>query len=387
MCRCCSLAARRSAEAAHATEAPAAAPPAPEPVFAVGARVEAQFEGGDEWYAGVIEAVDGDTYNILYDDGDREIGIAAAFMRMEGSTESSADDAPATDAPITDVAPVETAPTETAPPPPPVETAPPPPPVETAPVPPAVKTRAAPATGRASASNLAKACRRGDVDSVQSLLDRDAPVGETLLHDVCGLADVDAAVSIARLIIAKDKGAAARLDRVGRPPLFGAVHCPALFDLLFEAWPAGATTTDTRGFTALHAAAATGTSDIVAFLTECGARIDARDDRGRVPLWHAAANGHVDVVKSLCSRTRRLSSAENPLEVAIARRHYDVARVLLDAGAPVSNRVVELARTGPLRNAVLARRKRDDERKRSRVAPVVATKAVLSDYSHRLNVG
>ena len=34
-----------------------------------------------------------------------------------------------------------------------------------------------------------------------------------------------------------------------------------------------------------------------------------------------------------------------------------------------------------------SRRKRDDERKRSRLAPVVATKAVLSDYSHRLNVG
>ena len=65
-----------------------------------------RFEGGDEWYAGVVEAVDGDTYNVLYDDGDREIGIAAAFMRKEGSTESSADDAPS-DAP--DPAPVETA--------------------------------------------------------------------------------------------------------------------------------------------------------------------------------------------------------------------------------------------------------------------------------------
>ena len=362
---------------------PAAPAPAPEPLFAVGARVEAQFEGGDEWYAGVVEAVDGDTYNVLYDDGDREIGIAAAFMRKEGSTESSADDAPATDALITDAAPVETAP---APPPvepmpAPAEPTPPPPPVETAP------RRTKPATGRASASNLAKACRRGDLKAVESLLERGAPVGDTLLHEVCGLDDVDAAVSIARLIIAADKGAAARLDRVGRPALFGAVHCPALFDLLFEAWPAGATTTDTRGFTALSAAAAAGSSDIVDFLTECGARIDARDDRGRVPLWHAAANGHVDVVKSLCSRTRRLSSAENPLEVAISRRHYEVARVLLDAGAPISNRVVELARTGPLRSAVLARRKRDDERKRSRVAPVVATKPVLGDYTHRLNVG
>ena len=156
--------------------------------------------------------------------------------------------------------------------------------------------------------------------------------------------------------------------------------------MIFEAYPAGATTTDTRGFTALHAAAAAGT-DVVQFLVECGARIDARDDRGRVPLWHAAANGHVAVVRALCTRTGRLSSAENPLEVAISRRHYDVARVLLDAGAPVSNRVVELARTGPLRSAVLARRKRDDERKRSRVAPVVATKAVLGEFSHRLNVG
>uniref|UniRef100_A0A7S3ZUX3 Tudor domain-containing protein n=1 Tax=Pelagomonas calceolata TaxID=35677 RepID=A0A7S3ZUX3_9STRA len=364
------------------TEAPPtpAAPPAPEPLFAVGARIEAQFEGGDEWYAGVVEAVDGDTFNVLYDDGDREIGIAAAFMRMEGSTESSADDAPATDALITDVAPVETAPAppaEATPPKPPAETAPPPPPVETAP--PRTKT----ATGRASASNLAKACRRGDAKAVENLLERGAPVGDTLLHEVCGLDDVDAAVSIARLIIAKDKTAAARLDRVGRPPLFGAVHCSALFDLIFEAWPAGATTTDTRGFTALHAAAAAGT-DVVEFMVESGARIDARDDRGRVPLWHAAANGHVNVVKSLCSRTGRLSSAENPLEVAISRRHYDVARVLLDAGAPVSNRVVELARTGPLRNAVLARRKSDDERKRARVAPVVATKAELRDFSHRL---
>ena len=61
--------------------------------------------------------------------------------------------------------------------------------------------------------------------------------------------------------------------------------------------------------------------------------------------------------------------------------------MLLDAGAPVSNRVVELARTGPLRSAVLARRKWDDGRKRSRVAPVVATKPVLGDWSHRLNVG
>jgi hypothetical protein len=118
-------------------------------------------------------------------------------------------------------------------------------------------------------------------------------------------------------------------------------------------------------------------------LIERGARIDARDDRGRVAFWHAAANGHVAVVRALVAAGARTKVfAENPLEVAVSRRYYDVARVLLDAGAPLSNRVVELARTGPLRSAVLTRRKRDDERKLARLA--VADKAELRDYSYRL---
>jgi len=373
------------------TEAPPTpAAPAPErsPLFAVGVRVQARFMGGDEWYAGVVEAVHEEgAYDVAYDDGDYEKGVDAALVQKEVPAESSADDphAPARDAPISDAAPVETAPAPLA--------------IKTAPAPPPVKPCAVP-IGRATANNLAKACVRGDADAVESLLNRGAPVGETLLHDVCGLADADAAVSIAKLILAADNGAAARLDRVGRPPLFGAisrptstggrgqirdpaVHCPALFDLLLEAWPAGATTTDTRGFTALHAAAAAGTSTVVDCLIERGARIDARDDRGRVAFWHAAANGHVAVVRALVAAGARTKVfAENPLEVAVSRRYYDVARVLLDAGAPLSNRVVELARTGPLRSAVLTRRKRDDERKLARLA--VADKAELRDYSYRL---
>ena len=357
------------------TEAPPT-PDAPErsPLFAVGARVEARFEGGDKWYAGVVEAVHEGTYeavpegayDVAYDDGDCEKHIGAALVRKEGSAESSADDphAPATDAPISDTAPVETAPAPLA--------------IEMPPAPPPVKARAVP-MGRATANNLAKACRRSDTKAVESLLDRGAPVGETLLHDVCGLAN---AVSIARLLVAADNGAAARLDSRGRPPLFGAVHCPDLFSCLLESFPAGATNSDTRGLTALHAAAAAGTSTVVECLIERGARIDARDDRGRVALWHAAANGHVAVVRALSARTKLFSGAENPLEAAIGRRHYDVARVLLDAGASLSNRVVELARTGPLRSAVLARRKRDDERKLARVA--VADKTELCGYSHRL---
>ena len=71
------------------TEAPPTpAAPAPEPLFAVGARVEARFEDGDEWYAGVIEATRGDAYDVAYDDGDRETNVAAALVREEVASAS-----------------------------------------------------------------------------------------------------------------------------------------------------------------------------------------------------------------------------------------------------------------------------------------------------------
>ena len=53
--------------------------------FAVGARVEARYEAGDEWYAGVIEAAHEDgSYDVLYDDGDREAHVAADLVKREG---------------------------------------------------------------------------------------------------------------------------------------------------------------------------------------------------------------------------------------------------------------------------------------------------------------
>jgi len=70
-----------------ATEAPPT-PIAPEPLFAVGARVEARFEGGDEWYAGVIENVHKGAYDVAYDDGDRETNVAAALVREEVASAS-----------------------------------------------------------------------------------------------------------------------------------------------------------------------------------------------------------------------------------------------------------------------------------------------------------
>ena len=62
--------------------------------FAVGARVEARFEAGETWYAGVIERVDGDAYDVAYDDGDHESNVAAALVREEVVTTRSLDAGP-----------------------------------------------------------------------------------------------------------------------------------------------------------------------------------------------------------------------------------------------------------------------------------------------------
>ena len=59
-------------------------PPAPpaQPKFAVGARVEARFEGKATYYAGKITEVTGSTYSIAYDDGDRETDVAEDLIRV-----------------------------------------------------------------------------------------------------------------------------------------------------------------------------------------------------------------------------------------------------------------------------------------------------------------
>jgi hypothetical protein len=61
----------------------AQAPPSPEaePEFAVGQRIEANFEGEGEWFAGVVDKVEDGRYDITYDDGDEEFGVEAARVR------------------------------------------------------------------------------------------------------------------------------------------------------------------------------------------------------------------------------------------------------------------------------------------------------------------
>ena len=81
---------RRPLETAQLPKTPAAEdlsdaeelePSKPAPEFAVGARVEARFEGGDKWYPGKVFGATTATYLFLTMDGDEEDRVPAAFVR------------------------------------------------------------------------------------------------------------------------------------------------------------------------------------------------------------------------------------------------------------------------------------------------------------------
>jgi PUB domain/EF-hand domain pair/Histone methyltransferase Tudor domain 1 len=48
-----------------------------------GDKIEARYKGRERWYAGVIKRINrDDTYDILYDDGEREVGVEARLVRL-----------------------------------------------------------------------------------------------------------------------------------------------------------------------------------------------------------------------------------------------------------------------------------------------------------------
>lgn len=60
-----------------------AAPEFAESPFVVGDRIEARWAGRATWFPGVIEAINGDNYDILYDDTETEAGVVEALIRLE----------------------------------------------------------------------------------------------------------------------------------------------------------------------------------------------------------------------------------------------------------------------------------------------------------------
>ncbi|RLU18410.1 hypothetical protein DMN91_008767 [Ooceraea biroi] len=154
------------------------------------------------------------------------------------------------------------------------------------------------------------AAQNGHKDTVEILLENKA---NTVTQDVIGLSSLHYAIrnnhiDIAKIILAKDKNV----------------------DI----------NESSGGFTPLHKAAEMGHLDLVNFLLEYGADINARNDKDWTPIHGAALNGHLEIVNTLILKgadvNAELIMGCTPLHCAVEIGHEKIARTLLKHGANVN---------------------------------------------------
>ncbi|EDM13189.1 tankyrase, TRF1-interacting ankyrin-related ADP-ribose polymerase 2 (predicted) [Rattus norvegicus] len=92
-----------------------------------------------------------------------------------------------------------------------------------------------------------------------------------------------------------------------------------------------------RKSTPLHFAAGFGRKDVVEYLLQNGANVQARDDGGLIPLHNACSFGHAEVVNLLLQHGADPNARDNwnytPLHEAAIKGKIDVCIVLLQHGA------------------------------------------------------
>ena len=92
--------------------------------------------------------------------------------------------------------------------------------------------------------------------------------------------------------------------------------------------------------TALMAAAAEGSVDVLAQLLENGAQMSEIDDLGMCALSFSAAHGHTDAAKALCARGANVNATDKrgrtPLMHAVLGGHLDTSVQLALIGADIS---------------------------------------------------
>ncbi|KAG9350338.1 hypothetical protein JZ751_026692, partial [Albula glossodonta] len=90
---------------------------------------------------------------------------------------------------------------------------------------------------------------------------------------------------------------------------------------------------DSDGFSALHHAALTGTTDLISLLLEAQATVDIKDSNGMRPLHYAAWQGKADSVLMLLRAGAAVNGASQdgqiPLHLAAQYGHYEVVAQLL----------------------------------------------------------
>ena len=96
---------------------------------------------------------------------------------------------------------------------------------------------------------------------------------------------------------------------------------------------------DKDGWTPLHMAAENSHMEMVKFLAEKGAKIDAADKDYRTPLYWAALSGHIEVVKFLAEKGAKIDAANKdgwiPLQEAAYKGHIEVVKFLAEKGAKI----------------------------------------------------
>uniref|UniRef100_A0AAY4A4R4 CASK interacting protein 2 n=1 Tax=Denticeps clupeoides TaxID=299321 RepID=A0AAY4A4R4_9TELE len=90
---------------------------------------------------------------------------------------------------------------------------------------------------------------------------------------------------------------------------------------------------DSDGFSALHHAALSGTSELLALLLEAQSMVDIKDSNGMRPLHYAAWQGKKDSVKLLLRAGASVNAASHdgqiPLHLSAQYGHYEVSEMLL----------------------------------------------------------
>jgi ankyrin repeat protein len=99
-----------------------------------------------------------------------------------------------------------------------------------------------------------------------------------------------------------------------------------------------------QGRTLLHAASNDGLMDVAQWLLNIGADANAQEDDHTTPLHLAAANGHLELVRTLLGHTVDVNAAttgfiNTPLNGASRGGHVDVVRLLIQNGANVNAEV------------------------------------------------
>lgn len=105
---------------------------------------------------------------------------------------------------------------------------------------------------------------------------------------------------------------------------------------------ASASFQDQFGLTALHVASIKGHKDAVMMLVELGsAEIECQDHEGHTPLHMAVEGGHVETVEVLVNRGANVNASSKrgatPLYLAEAMGYDDIWQFLVDSGADVSS--------------------------------------------------